>query len=127
MIECPVSCEADCGPDGPDAALGIRDLRDLPPGTHKTEYFRLGFTAELPQPSTCADALLAVLEIAKDARRRFLAGEKLPNPKIDIDLQRLAEIKAMKKRSQALSKTRLTKKGRSQPAHSLTGGRRRSF
>jgi hypothetical protein len=54
VMECWQSCEAECGPDtrGPDSDRSMRD-------------FPFVFTVELPQPATCAEALLAVLEKAK--------------------------------------------------------------
>lgn len=59
VCECSVSCDASCGPDrqGPDADLLAVD------------EFDGGFHADIPQPSTLAQALSAVTALARAARQ----------------------------------------------------------
>lgn len=66
--ECSVSCDASCGPDstGPDQEL----LRTAP----NDQLFDGGFHADLPQPSSLADALRDVMRQALDAKRMSAAG-----------------------------------------------------
>jgi hypothetical protein len=70
--ECRISCDADIAIDwydvGPDGKHPDRDLF----APHRT-VFDDGFSVDLPQPSTVADALLTVMAKARAARREFRA------------------------------------------------------
>ena len=56
--ECQVSCDASCGPTVESEHIRLIPLDDR---------FNSGFHADLPQPSTLADALYDVMDQALDA------------------------------------------------------------
>lgn len=56
--ECQVSCDASCGPTVESEHIHLIPLDDR---------FNSGFHADLPQPSTLADALYDVMDQALDA------------------------------------------------------------
>ena len=56
--ECQLSCDASCAPTGDSIDINRIDLDDR---------FDAGFHADLPQPSTLADALRDVMKQAREA------------------------------------------------------------
>jgi len=81
--ECHVSCDATISPDryGPDEDLMAH------------RFFDDGFSVDLRQPSTVADALLAAMKIAQNARAEYRASTETgsPHPRLTTSLQTLCE------------------------------------
>src|SRR3546814_15729763 len=71
VCECQVSCDASCAPtrESPDIALIEHD-----------ERFDLGFDADLPQPSTLAQALRSVMADAIEAKAALKDQGRLRDP-----------------------------------------------
>ena len=82
--ECYVSCDATISPDryGPDEDLMAH------------RFFDDGFSADLRQPSTIADALLAAMKIARNARAEYRASGETGSPRqrLTTSLQTLCEM-----------------------------------
>jgi hypothetical protein len=82
--ECHVSCDATISPDryGPDEDLMAH------------RFFDDGFSVDLRQPSTVADALLAAMKIARNARAEYRASGETgsPRPRLTTSLQTLCEM-----------------------------------
>jgi len=82
--ECYVSCDATISPD----RYGLDE--DLM--AHR--FFDDGFSVDLRQPSTIADALLAAMKIARNARAEYRASGETGSPRqrLTTSLQTLCEM-----------------------------------